>query len=246
MKKKRDARVYWTILVAFLIGFVAGSFYPQSQTGFVTQNISNTSGRFKVDMYIPAVDENGNGIATMLEVQAAPGNGRILTNIDKLLFWVDTQYSMQVAKQVAENITGINADKFDLVYTIKTNNATIVGGPSAGAALTIATIAALEHKEPRKDVMITGTINGDGSIGKVGGVLEKARAAKSVGADLFLVPYEQSSDTFLAPVENCTKTDNFVFCQTRYLQKTVDIGNETNITVKEVENIRQAANYFNL
>ena len=64
-------------------------------------------------------------------------------------------------------------------------------GPSAGAALTIATIAALKHDSIRSDVVITGTINADGTIGQIGGVLEKAQAAKDIGAKLFLVPVGQ-------------------------------------------------------
>ncbi len=37
-------------------------------------------------------------------------------------------------------------------------------------------------------VMMTGMINPDGTIGPVGGILEKASAAASVGAKLFLIP----------------------------------------------------------
>ena len=35
---------------------------------------------------VPAVDEEGNGLTTVLTVQILPGEGRVLTNIDKLLF----------------------------------------------------------------------------------------------------------------------------------------------------------------
>ena len=58
-----------------------------------------------------AVDQNGKGVSTPLVVEVKPGTGEALTNIDKLLFWTDTQQSIQTAKAVAENITGINASR---------------------------------------------------------------------------------------------------------------------------------------
>jgi uncharacterized protein len=159
------------------------------------------------------------------------------------LFWVDTQYSIQVAKAVAENVTKINASNYDLIYSIE-SNASIIGGPSAGAALTIATIAVLKNEKLKSDVMITGTINEDGTIGEIGGVLEKAKAAKDIGAKLFLVPKGQGEQTFLKPDEKCVKRGSFTFCETTYQPITVNIGNDTGISVIEVSNITEAYKYF--
>jgi uncharacterized protein len=159
------------------------------------------------------------------------------------LFWVDTQYSIQIAKAVAENVTKINGSNYDLIYSIE-SNASIIGGPSAGAALTIATIAALKNERLRTDVMITGTINEDGTIGEVGGILEKAKAAKDVGAKLFLVPDGQGEQTFLKPEESCIKRGGFIFCETTYKQITVNIGKDAGISVIEVENVTDAYKYF--
>lgn len=72
-------------------------------------------------------------------------------------------------------------------------NGTVIGGPSAGAATTIATIAALEGKTVRLDYVLTGTIEEDGSIGQVGGVFDKAVAAEKHNFTLFLVPYGQKT-----------------------------------------------------
>ena len=198
-----------------------------------------------VELNLVAVDQKGNGVSTPLIVEAKPGNGKALTNVDKLLFWVDTQYSIQVAKLVAENVTKINASNYDLFYSIETN-ASVIGGPSAGAALTIATIAALKNEKIRNDVVITGTIEEDGTIGEVGGVLEKAKAAKDVGAKLFLVPKGQGEQTFLKPEENCIRRANFVFCETVYKQVTVNIGEDAGISVIEVSNIEEAYKYFKI
>jgi uncharacterized protein len=92
--------------------------------------------------------------------------------------------------------------------------------------------------------MITGTIGDDGAVGQVGGVLEKARAAKNAGARVFLVPPNQSTETYTHPVESCIKETGFIFCETTYKKKVVSIGEEVGLDVKEITNIRDALPYF--
>jgi uncharacterized protein len=254
-RKESDKKFLVVLIIGLIIGCTIGYYYaffeyrkslknlPHVQRQYATTPLQTKPTYSYVEIGLPAVDQDGNGVVTKLRVEAKPGNGKVLTNIDKLLFWVDTQQSIQIAKSVAENVTGINASSYDLIYTIE-SNATLIGGPSAGAALAIATIAVLENKTIRKDVMMTGTINPDGSIGEVGGVLEKARAAKEFGATLFLVPYGQGTETYLEPEEKCVKRLNFIFCETTYKPKTINIGNEIGISVIEVRNVEEALKYF--
>jgi uncharacterized protein len=229
------------ILIGFSIGFIATEIQITPAPTLTTPSKLTF---FEAETYLPAVDNEGNGVITSLKVESRHGTGKVLTNIDKLLFWVDTQYSIQIAKSVAENITGVDADEFDLTYTIESEEAGLIGGPSAGASLTVATISVLENKELKKDVMMTGTINPDGTIGQVGSVLEKARAAKDVGATLFLVPPGESEQVFLKPEEKCVKRAGFIFCETTYKQITVNIGEDVGISVIEVETISDALKYF--
>jgi Lon-like protease len=65
-----------------------------------------------------------------------------------------------------------------------------VGGPSAGLAFTLAIIDELTPGELTGDhqVAATGEIQADGSVLQVGGVEQKAAAARQSGAELFLVP----------------------------------------------------------
>ena len=60
--------------------------------------------------------------------------------------------------------------------------------------MTLATIAAIQGKTPRKDILITGTINDDHTIGQIGSPRAKALAAKDAGAVMFLVPVGQAVD----------------------------------------------------
>ncbi|MEM5836540.1 MAG: S16 family serine protease [Candidatus Aenigmatarchaeota archaeon] len=196
-----------------------------------------------VKLPVPAIDENGNGVLTTLIVEAVPGKGRVLTDINHLLFFIDTQNSIQIAKSVAQQITGIDTSKIDLIYQIETN-ASAIGGPSAGAALTIATIAALENKTLNQKVGITGTINPDGSIGPVGGIEEKAKAAKEAGIEIFLVPKGQGTQITYTPKRECKKIGPILYCTTEYLIKKVDVSESVGIQVKEVSNIQEALKYF--
>jgi uncharacterized protein len=237
------------ILIGIALSFYYFTYYTEPTETQVIQSCNQNSYQIQEPVYsraqinLVAVDQNGNGVSTPLIVEAKPGNGKALTNVDKLLFWTDTQQSIQIAKTIAENVTKINASNYDLIYSIETN-ATIIGGPSAGGALTVATIAVLKNEKLRNDVVMTGTINDDGSIGQIGGVLEKAKAAKDVGAKLFLVPIGQGEQTYLQPNETCTRRGGFYFCQTTYSEVTVNIGKDVGIPVIEVANITDAYNYF--
>lgn len=243
---KSDKKVFLiTILLGIFIGLIVGYYFYQPQTKIITQYVYTQVNETynSAEIGLAAVDQNGNGVVTPLIVEVKPGDGKILTNIEKLLFWVDTQQSIQAAKDVAGNVTGIDTNRYDIIYTVK-SNATLVGGPSAGAALTVATIAALEKKQLKPDVMMTGTINPDGTIGEVGGVMEKAQAAKDLGIKIFLVPEGEGTQTYYKPEENCTRRANFLFCTTKHNEVTVNIGEDVGISVIEVGNVTDALKYM--
>ncbi len=192
---------------------------------------------------VPAVDDKGNGVVTALDVQVSPGSGRILTNIDKLFFWVDTQNSIKKATKVAQDITGKDLSKYDIIYTVKAN-ASIIEGGSAGAALTIATIAALENKSLNNKVMITGTVEEDGSIGPIGEVVAKAIGAKDIGATLLLVPTGQGSSKIYRPEKKCFTESGVEVCETKTVAEEIFISKDVGIEVKEVSKIQDAMGYF--
>jgi Lon-like protease len=79
--------------------------------------------------------------------------------------------------------------KCDLPIDVKIETANI-GGPSAGLSMTLAIIDLLTPGELTGGnvVAATGTIDGSGQVGDVGGVRQKTAGVRSVGAKLFLVP----------------------------------------------------------
>jgi hypothetical protein len=63
-----------------------------------------------------------------------------------------------------------------------------IDGPSAGALMTIAVLAAARGDTIRPDATMTGTINPDGIIGPVGGIAHKIDGAARKGKKLVLIP----------------------------------------------------------
>lgn len=65
-----------------------------------------------------------------------------------------------------------------------------LGGPSAGLAFALAIFDLLTPGELAggRRVVVTGAIDEDGTVGAVGGVRQKALAARRAGADLLMVP----------------------------------------------------------
>lgn len=250
---KRRERKQLSIVIALiglflLVGIVTFTYLSKSTIVKIPQEIQKTPILLKssyptTTINIPAVDNQGNGVVAVLKVQAIPGEDRTLVNINQLLFWVDTQFSIRVAKEVAENITGLDLSQVDLIYTIETN-ASVIEGQSAGAALTIATIAALQNKTINPNVIITGTINPDGTIGPVGGILPKAQASKNAGATLFLVPKGQGTQINYRPIQKCEKFGPITYCTTEYKPEKIDISRDVGIEVKEVSDIQEALTYF--
>jgi len=246
----------YVVSVALILGIFAGYmiatymnppveyYYPVSYTALTAPDIINPGSEVSVaSVFMPAIDNEGNGVTTILDVQILEGSGRALANIDKLLFWTDTQNSIRTARGVAEEITQKDLSNYDLVYTIRAN-ASVIEGPSAGAALTIATIAALEKKEINISVMITGTINHDGTIGPVGEILQKAKAAKSIGAELFLVPLSQSSQITYSSRKHCEPIGWSEICTIEQIPQKIDVSEEAGIEIKEVRTVEEALKYF--
>ena len=203
----------------------------------------NEKGSF-VTIKLPAVNKDGQGVTTTLKVIATKGSGKTLVDIDNLVFWADTQNSIRMSKEVASEITNIDLSNVDLYYGVNAGDAQIISGPSAGAALTIATIAAIEGRSLNDKVMITGTVNHDGTIGPVGEIAQKAKAAKATGAETFLVPLLQSQEVTYERVEHCQNFGKSQFCTIEQIPKKVNVENDVGIKVIEVQNVKEAIQYF--
>ncbi len=154
---------------------------------------------------------------------------------------VDTQISTRFAKEIACSLVEARCDRYDFYYTIKADS-TIIGGPSAGAAVATLTAAILTGHHIDKDVAMTGTVNSGGVIGSVGGVPEKIRAAAQKGMSTVLVP-RWDQDLPAEANGTANMTGNATANDTS--PPVADSGiNETNITVIEVGSVAEALSWF--
>lgn len=191
-----------------------------------------------------AVNSEGNGVLTGLSVRTVPGAGRVLVDVDNLLFWIDTQQSIQTAKKVAEKYMGSEFNDVDLTYTIKVDGTNVVGGPSAGAAFTAATIAAIQNKTLDKDIILTGTMEDNGTIGQVGGIIAKGLAAKEGGYTTFLVPEGEKNLLEYRREKECESFGSINVCNIEYKAMEIDVEEEIGIEVVEVSNVEEAMEYL--
>ena len=168
-----------------------------------------------VEMGVPAVNSLGVGTMTKLKVEIVKGKGRVLLNSEPLT-GMYTQNAERKAVRYAEKYLGINMSNYDVIFTFEVKDAEMIDGPSAGAAMTVAVIAALENRTIRKDLTMTGTIEMDGTIGEVGGILQKAQAAERAGYRIFLIPEGEE-------------------LQRTYVKKVKEVGGIKIVTVKPID-----------
>ncbi|PIO00612.1 hypothetical protein COT72_00045 [archaeon CG10_big_fil_rev_8_21_14_0_10_43_11] len=186
---------------------------------------------FESNVHLPLIgvqetDEGAIGAIASLDVEVHDGEGRVF--LDTLpLTKIDTQASARLAKDVACLSLRIDCKAYDFFYVIR-SNAPIIGGPSAGASMAVATMAALTKTPVMSDVIMTGTINPDGSIGTIGSAFEKVQAAYNGGFSRVLVPPTQSFDVIDGVLTNISE-----YAQTTW-----------NVSVQEAEDVEYAFEAF--
>jgi Lon-like protease len=76
-----------------------------------------------------------------------------------------------------------------------------VGGPSAGLMLTLGILDLVGEDDLTGGAVVagTGTIDGEGRVGPIGGIALKMVAARDIGAEMFLVPARNCAEAAAAP-----------------------------------------------
>ena len=186
------------LLLLFCFSPIVVAMNPgEIQTGSISLEYHNVS------VYAPAVAQTENGyegvISTITVTIQNEGSGSVF--VDTLpLTQIDMQGSARLAVNVASSLVkndencDVNPDEYDYFFVIRTSSP-IIGGPSAGAVMTLATVSLLENWTIDSHLVMTGMIDPDGSIGPIGGIPYKIDAANSVGATRFLIPKGQMTHT---------------------------------------------------
>jgi len=134
------------------------------------------------------------GTTMKITVDIKNGTGLVLVNT-VVPTGVDFQTSSKTAVDVAQQFTKTDLSSKDIIFSISSENENeleVVDGPSAGMAMTVLLVKELEGKPISENVLLTGTIREDGSMGAVGGISEKADVAGKFGAKIFIVPKGQA------------------------------------------------------
>jgi uncharacterized protein len=212
--------------------------YTESISAVAVYPIIQSDGFFQTTSY--------NGTILKITVDIRDGEGLVLANT-AIPEGVDFQDSARIAVQVAHNITGVDLSSKDVIFSITTDNQNLraVDGGSAGGAMTVLLTSAILGKSINVHVLMTGTIQPDGTIGPIGGVLEKAEAAANYGAKIFLVPSGQG----VVEEQHCTQTNQgpFVYrsCSPQEVSLSSILESKYGMKVIEVRNINDVLKYFN-
>lgn len=134
-------------------------------------------------------------IGSVLEIEAIAfpagqaGNGSLRFNEAAGTMAKDSVFN---AASVVRLVTGEDLNNYDVHVNVVGGGK--VDGPSAGSAVTMAVISAIQKKPIRQDVALTGEISIQGKVRAVGGVYEKIFGARQAGIKKVLIPAENEKD----------------------------------------------------
>ena len=200
--------------------------------------ILQSDGFFETTSYV--------GTVLKITVEIRDGTGLVLVNTATPT-GVDFQTSARTAVMITQNYTHVDLTKKDVIFSISSQNQELqaVDGGSAGGAMTVLLISDISGKPINSKVLMTGTIQDDGSIGEIGGVSEKADAAGKYGAKIFLVPSGQA----VTQVQSCNERTEGAFTYRSCTSQEVSLSELTEkqygMKVIEVNNIKDVLSYFN-
>jgi ATP-dependent Lon protease len=145
----------------------------------------------------------GTGGITIIEVMKTPSNNNLSLELTGSQGDVMKE-SMRCAKTVAWNLIP-NQIKKEINFELKDigsfglhihcpDNATPKDGPSAGAAITTAIISRLCNIKVNNTIAMTGEIDLNGKIHKIGGLESKLNGAKRAGVKKVFIPQDNDDD----------------------------------------------------
>ncbi|MEW6307993.1 MAG: Lon family ATP-dependent protease [Bacillota bacterium] len=134
-------------------------------------------------------------VGSVLEIEAVafparePGKGAIRFNDTAGSMAKDSVFN---AATVIRRVTGQELADFDLHVNIV--GGAQIDGPSAGCAILIAIISALQGRPVRQDVAVTGEVSVRGRVRPVGGIVEKIYGAKQAGMVKVVLPADNAKE----------------------------------------------------
>ncbi len=160
--------------------------------------LESAAKRVHLSYYGLGIDPRGQGLIFPIELEIiGAGSGRISVDVSDVDFEDSFQESVRTAAAVASEYTGVSLADKDIIFRFVNTYGSVIAvdGPSAGAAITAMIIMGLTDTQPDPQVLVTGAINPDGTLGTIGGLPGKTSAAVDFGAKKLVVPkWQRFSD----------------------------------------------------
>jgi ATP-dependent Lon protease len=163
------------------------------------------------------------GEILFIEVTIMPGKGSLtLTGQMGDVMQESAQAAHSYTRSCA-HIYGINDEVFENtdIHIHIPEGAVPKDGPSAGAAIATALVSSFTNRPIRRDLGLTGEITLRGRILAVGGIREKALAARRAGIKTFMLPSKNVND--LEDIPKKLRQD-LEFVQVNRMHEVLDIA----------------------
>lgn len=129
-------------------------------------------------MNVVAVTNDGEGVVLRVYAKIENGSGRVyMATTPRVGIYL--QSSAETAYKVASRLSAFNINYHNVSLVVAANFTVDVVEPSAGASISILLVSVMMGKPINASVMMTGTVEPDGTVRKVGGIVEKAAAAEA-------------------------------------------------------------------
>lgn len=180
MRRSRTLGTLGTVVVAVLLG---------SSTVACSGSGGSTGRTITVPVLWAGASASGevqSGIEPA-KITVGDGGAQFTLNLDDLeAKKTGAQWNAATASAaaVATLASALDPATVDVSYRVTGQ----IDGPSGGAMLTVGTLAGLRGDTLRRDTTMTGTISPDGSVGRVGEIPAKLRAASKAGYTKVLLP----------------------------------------------------------
>jgi ATP-dependent Lon protease len=139
-------------------------------------------------------------VGSLIEIEAAAfpasrkGQGAIRFNETAGTMAKDSVFN---AASVLRRIAAIDVSNYDLHVNVVGGG--LIDGPSAGLAVVMAMMSAIQRRPLRQDIALTGEVSIQGKVRQVGGIPEKLYGARQAGMRKVVIPAENASDAGDAP-----------------------------------------------
>ncbi len=134
-------------------------------------------------------------VGSLIEVEAVafpaarPGQGTIRFNETAGSMARDSVFN---AAAVLRAVTGLDLSDYDLHVNVIGGG--LIDGPSAGLAMGVAMMSAVQRRPIRQDVAMTGEVSIQGKVRQVGGIPEKLVGARQAGMRKVIIPAENAAE----------------------------------------------------